>query len=160
MVDTCKFAPEAWPAGTCMAWPALRVRVHLEHPGAWPVGTSMFAPETWPVGTYMPSAWSASIGKRGASAYASCARQVGTSVNVPEALGLTGRSTHGVEHKADSVGLPLLSSIPTCFGRTSTTPCTFPVGSLAATLPDAWGWPQVKDPTAWFHPSRQQCTQE
>ena len=60
----------------------------------------------------MPSAWSASTGKRGASAYASCARQVGTCVNAPEALGLTGR-THGVEHKgtgADSVGLPCLSS--------------------------------------------------
>eukprot|EP00439_Symbiodinium_sp_Y106_P014845 s4171_g2.t1 len=38
----------------------------------------MFAPEAWPVGTYVPSAWSASTGKRGASAYASCARQVGT----------------------------------------------------------------------------------
>ena len=44
---------------------------------------------------------------------------------------------------ADSVGLPLLIFIPTCFGRTSTMPCTFPVSSLAATLPHAWGWPQV-----------------
>ena len=93
--------------------PALRVTSFALHLRAWPAGTCMFAPETWPVGTYMPSAWSASTGKRGASAYASCARQVGTCVNAPEALGLTGRSTHGVEHKgtgADSVGLPCLSS--------------------------------------------------
>ena len=109
------------------------------------MGTCMFAPEAWPVGTFMPSAWSASTGKRGASAYASCARQVGTCVNAPETLGLTGRSTHGVEGTgADSVGLPLLIFIPTFFGRTSTMPCTFPVGSLVATLPHAWGWPQVK----------------
>ena len=67
--------------------------------GAWPVGTCMFAPEAWPVGTYMPSACSVSTGKRGASAYASCTRQVGTLVTALEALGLTGRSTHGVEHK-------------------------------------------------------------
>ena len=101
--------------------------------------TCMFGPEAWPVGTYVPSAWSASTGKRGASAYASCARQVGTCVNAPEALGLTGCRTG-----ADSVGLPLPIFIPTCFGRTSAMPCTFPVGSLAATLPHTWGWPQVK----------------
>ena len=88
VVGTCKFAPGACPAGTCMA-----------APGAWPVGTCMFALETWSVGTFLPSAWSASTGKRGASAYASCARQVGTCLNAPEALGLTGPSTHGVEHK-------------------------------------------------------------
>ena len=68
---------------------------------------------------------------------------------------------------AGSVGLPLLIFIPTCCGRASTMPCTFPVGSLAATLPHAWGWPQVQglgipcgDPAAWLYLSGQQCTQE
>ena len=52
------------PAGTCAPGACPVVDTCKFAPGAWPVGTCMFAPDVWPVGTYMPLACPVGTGKR------------------------------------------------------------------------------------------------